>query len=76
MSKKLTENEKKALVAEMLIHEAGTLVEFWSEKIQYRTSNLDEVQEVDAEFARKCLNTWLRRLPGASWDIRLGDFEN
>lgn len=67
----MTPAEKKRLVAKALIYQAGSLVEFWSDM----TSNLlepEEAEEISPEFARECLNTWLKNLPGDSWDTRLG----
>ncbi|MEU3399380.1 hypothetical protein [Streptomyces filamentosus] len=55
--------DKKRLVARALLHQAGTLVEFWSV--------LGDDDQVDAEFARECLARWLQGLPGDDWDIRL-----
>lgn len=56
-------NEKKKLVVRALLAQAGNLVEFWSV--------LGDDERVDAEFARECLNRWLKDLPGDDWDIRL-----
>lgn len=72
MSKELTDTEKKRLVARVLLGEAGTLVEFWSEKAADRMEP-EEAEQIDGEFARQCLASWLKRLPGDDWDIRLGD---
>lgn len=60
----MTENEKKAYVAQALIQQAGTLVEFWTEQTG--------CEEITATEARVMLARWLGRLPGNSWDLRLG----
>jgi hypothetical protein len=72
----LTVREQKALIAEALITQAGTLAESWGEMSQTMTSNPDAAQDIDVEFVRECLATWLKRLPGTAWDVRLGNFEN
>lgn len=59
---RITVNQQKAIVAEHLIREAGTLVEFWSEKGD---------PDIPVEFVRECLQKWLQRLPGTAWDTQL-----
>lgn len=54
---------KKHVVVRALLHQAGNLVEFWSDFV--------DDDRVDAEFARECLNRWLQDLPGDDWDTRL-----
>ncbi|MFB7473185.1 hypothetical protein [Kitasatospora sp. NPDC056184] len=58
--------EQKAGIAAALIHQAGTLVEFWSEMQPELAA-----EGVTAEMARSCLAAWLGKLPGNVWDIRL-----
>jgi hypothetical protein len=67
----VTKSEEKRLVAELLIKKAGDLVEFWSDMSQY-SSNPEAAQNIPAEFVMECLTTWLKGLPGSSWDVRLG----
>lgn len=67
MNEGMGTNAKKAVVAEKLIQEAGTLVEFWSEK----TGDDPACADIPLEFVRDCLTTWLKNLPGTSWDTRL-----
>lgn len=54
-------NEKKRIVAEMLIRRAGDMVEFW---------NAEETN-ISADEVRDMMDTWLKNLPGDFWDIRL-----
>ena len=63
----MTEREKKQAVAWALLLEAGSLVEFWTEKTEHQ----EWAGEIDSEFARTCIASWLNRLPGTVWDIRL-----
>lgn len=60
---KLTK-EQKAKIVTALIDEAGTIVEFWDEK---------GLADIPAEEGRAYLASLMRRLPGNSWDSRLGD---
>lgn len=56
--------QKKREVALYLLQEAGTLVEFWTEKTCGQT-------DITAEEAREFLAGWLKNLPGDAWDTRL-----
>lgn len=67
---RMSETQMRREVAAQLLNAAGTLVEFWTEKTQDT-----DAEGIPADFARKCLNRWLSRLPGEAWDTRLGPFE-
>lgn len=54
--------QKKRIVAELLIRKAGDLVEFWSD-----CGDAD----VPVDEVRDFLTTWLKNLPGDAWDTRL-----
>jgi len=56
-------------VAWRLLSEAGTLLEFWTEK----TKDTD-AEGIPHEFAQLCIAKWLARLPGDAWDTRLGEY--
>lgn len=56
-------------VATRLLIEAGTLLEFWTEK----TEGTD-AEGIPHEFAQQCIAKWLSRLPGDAWDTRLGEY--
>lgn len=55
--------ERKRLVAQILLQQAGDLLENWDE-VPY-TEDLDIVE------ARGWISGWLKNLPGAAWDTRL-----
>jgi hypothetical protein len=55
--------ERKRLVAQILIQQAGDLLEHWDE-VPY-TEDLDLVE------AREWIAGWLKNLPGTAWDTRL-----
>lgn len=57
-------SEKREIVVRALLAQAGNLVEFHSEYFA-------DHPEVDQEFVRNSLNSWLQRLPGSLWDLRL-----
>lgn len=63
--------EVKQAVALELLGAAGDLIEFWTEHFEIR----GQEPPCDAEEARKCIALWLHKLPGDSWDIRLGDID-
>lgn len=63
----MTEREKKQAVAWALLSQAGDLVEFWTEKTEHQ----EWAGEITPEEAREWIASWLRRLPGTVWDIRL-----
>lgn len=65
---RMTEAQMRREVAARLLIEAGTLVEFWTEKTEHT-----DAEGIPTDFARDCLNTWLKRLPGDAWDTRLGE---
>jgi len=55
--------ERKRLVAQILIQQAGDLLEHWDD-IPY-TEDLDIIE------AREWIAGWLKNLPGTVWDVRL-----
>lgn len=63
--------EVKQAVADKLIEAAGDLIEMWDQ----RYASVGEEPPCSAEEARKCIAVWLHRLPGDSWDSRLGGVE-
>lgn len=63
----MSDREKKRAVALTLLSQAGDLIEFWTEKTEHQ----EWAGEIDSEFARTCIASWLNRLPGTMWDIRL-----
>lgn len=62
----LTQKQKRAL-ADLLLREAGAIVEFWSEKTEF----FDDLHGVSPDDAAEVLAHWLKSLPGDSWDFRL-----
>lgn len=65
----MSETQMRREVATRLLVEAGTLLEFWTEK----TEDTD-AEGIPHEFAQKCIARWLMKLPGQAWDTRLGDY--
>jgi hypothetical protein len=63
--------EVKQAVAARLIEAAGDLIEGWDE----RYASVGEEPPCTYEEARKCIALWLHKLPGDSWDMRLGDID-
>ena len=59
----LTREQKRKVVA-ALMHEAGTLAEFWAEK---------GLGDVDCAEGCAYLAGLMRKMPGDAWDTRLGD---
>lgn len=51
---------QKREVAECLIKAAGDLIEGW------------DVEDIERDYARDCIARWLKNLPSAAWDDRLG----
>ena len=64
--------EQTRAVAAILIDEAGTLVEFWSEKV-HNSPQFQELADVGADQAAELIGRWLRRLPGDHWNNALPD---
>lgn len=52
---------QKREIAEHLIKAAGDLIENW-----------DQGGDIEADYARECIARWLKSLPSAAWDDRLG----
>jgi len=63
---RITREQREAL-AQLVLAQVGNLVEFWSEY----TERDPALADLDALTARDQLATWMRRLPGEAWDIRL-----
>jgi hypothetical protein len=63
--------EVKKAVADKLIETAGDLIENWEERFE----QVGEEAPCSAEEARACIARWLYKLPGDSWDSRLGGVE-
>ena len=62
---KLT-REQKTKVVEALMYQAGSMAEFWDEMGPGQDG-------VPFEEGRAYLAALMRRMPGDSWDLRLGD---
>ncbi|MFB7420748.1 hypothetical protein ACFC1L_39895 [Streptomyces sp. NPDC056210] len=61
----------KQAVAETLIRTAADMVEHWEEIFENEGSEAP----CTAQEARDIIVPWLLKLPGESWDIRLGEGE-
>jgi hypothetical protein len=68
-SARVSAAQMRRQVAERLLQEAGTLLEFWTEK----TEGTD-AEGIPHEFAQMVIAKWLARLPGDAWDTRLGEY--
>lgn len=64
MAEGMGTQQKKREVALRLLQEAGTLIEFWTEKTGGQT-------DITADEAREFIAGWLKYLPGEAWDTRL-----
>lgn len=62
---RLTRRQREAL-AELVIGEIGTLVEFWSEKIA-DMPNYRVLAEISPDEAARQFAIWLQRLPSNTW---------
>lgn len=63
MAEGMGPRERKQLVAQILIQQAGDLLEHWGE-IPY-------TEDLDITEAREWIASWLKTLPGTAWDTRL-----
>ena len=61
-------NKDKDAVALALMRAAGNLLESY----QDGSGRFDGIAHLDQEEVRQCLASWLKRLPGTGWDMRLG----
>lgn len=55
--------ERKRLVAQILLQQAGDLLEHWDE--------VPFTEDLDIIEAREWIAGWLKNLPGTAWDTRL-----
>lgn len=67
--------QQKEALANALLREAGTLIEFWSDKTA-DSSDSETLATIDPDEAAHQLAVWLKRLPGDGWDLRLPEVWN
>lgn len=60
----MNKNWQKREIAQHLIKAAAELVENWDEHV--------DPDDIEADFAQECIARWLKNLPTAHWDDRLG----
>jgi hypothetical protein len=70
MNSNMTRKQKEALAA-VFIDQAGNLVEFFAEM----TKGNAALAGVTSDQVSRQLSTWLNRLPGDAWDVRLQGYD-
>lgn len=68
-AKKVVQRKVKQAVAEALIRSAADLLDHWQELHE----NLGKEVPCTTQEARDIMVPWLLKLPGGSWDKRLGE---
>lgn len=63
----MTRDNKQEL-ASILMYAAGNLLEYWGEQ---DSPTVDIAKKISREEAAEALASWLKHLPGKSWDVRI-----
>ena len=62
----MTRNQTERL-ASAVMYQVGNLMEVWDE-----IADQHDLQDIDPNEAQRTLAKWMSKLPGKSWDTRLG----
>lgn len=63
MAERWGKAKRKRMVAQVLLQQAGDLLEHWDEILS--------TDDLDIAEAREWISGWLKDLPGTAWDTRL-----